>query len=90
MSQVSGTERITERALDLDRLLQLRLVVARFGEMETSEGKWKARVALARPVEELVQKRTSAAVKTSPKSLVEAAIVGGAGTKRARKARTND
>jgi len=55
--------------------------------VEASEGKWKARPAPTQPLDDLVQVRTSAAVKASLKRLVEAAIVGGAGAKRARKSR---
>ena len=57
--------------------------------VEMTEGKWKARPAPTRSVEELVRERTSAAVKASLKSLVEASI-GGGGAKRGRKSRTND
>lgn len=57
--------------------------------VEVTEGKWKARPAPTRSVDELVRERTSAAVKASLKSLVEASI-GGGGAKRGRKSRTHD
>ena len=58
--------------------------------VEATEGKWKARPAPTRPLDELVGERTSPAVKASLKSLVEAPIVGGGGAKRGRKPRAND
>ena len=57
--------------------------------VEVTEGKWKARPAPTRSVEELVRERTSAAVKASLKSLAEASV-GGGGAKRGRKSRTHD
>lgn len=47
MSQVSGTEQRTPPALDLDRLLKLRLVVARFGEMDLAKW-WNTKGQLGR------------------------------------------
>ena len=53
--------------------------------VEATEGKWKARPAPTRSVDDLVRDRTSSAVKASLKSLVEAPIVGDGGAKRGRK-----
>jgi hypothetical protein len=58
--------------------------------VEATEGKWKARPAPTRSVDDLVRERTSSAVKASLKSLVEAPIVGGGGAKRGKKPRAND
>jgi len=58
--------------------------------LEASEGKWKPRPAPTRAVDELVQERTSAAVKASLKSLVEATMAGGGGAKRGKKSRAGD
>jgi hypothetical protein len=58
--------------------------------VEATEGKWKARPAPTRSVDDLVRDRTSSAVKASLKSLVEAPIVGGGGAKRGKKSRAHD
>jgi hypothetical protein len=56
--------------------------------VEGADGKWTARKAPARPVEELVRERTSAAVKAALKSLLEAPVATG-GSKKARKGKGN-
>jgi hypothetical protein len=45
--------------------------------VEGGDGKWKARVQPTRPVDELVRERTSAAVKESVQSLLQAGSSGG-------------
>jgi hypothetical protein len=52
--------------------------------VEGSDGKWTARKAPTRPVEELVKERTSPAVKAALRSFLEAPVAAG-GAKKARK-----
>lgn len=50
--------------------------------IEDAKGKWKARSRPTRPIEELIAERTSPAVKAALRSLIEAPVAGGTGTKR--------
>jgi hypothetical protein len=47
--------------------------------LEGQDGKWRPRPTPARPVEELVRERTSSAVKTALKSLLEAPVAASGG-----------
>ena len=55
---------------------------------EGADGKWKARSKPTNPVDELVQERTSAAVKAALKSLLDAPVASG-GNKKPRKGKSN-
>ena len=57
--------------------------------IEGSNGKWSARETPTRNVDELVRERTSPAVKSTLKSLLEAPLQSGAARK-TRKGKTND
>ena len=56
--------------------------------VEGSDGRWKPRSTLARPIDDLVLERSSSAVKAALKSLLEAPSSSGA-TKRVRKGKTH-
>ncbi|MGH8655725.1 MAG: hypothetical protein ACREYE_27695, partial [Gammaproteobacteria bacterium] len=50
--------------------------------MEDAGGKWKPRPEPKCPIEELVRKRTSSAIKVALKSLIEAPAIAAAGRRR--------
>jgi hypothetical protein len=53
--------------------------------IESADGKWKARTTPLRPIEELVNERTSSAVKAALKSLLEVPTASGNGRARGRR-----
>ena len=54
--------------------------------MEGDDGKWKARSAPMRPIQELVRKRASFAVKAALKSLLDAPVTSATGSRARRRA----
>jgi hypothetical protein len=56
--------------------------------VEGDDGKWSTRKSPTRPIEELVAERTSPAVKSALKSLIEAPVAAG-GSKKTRKGKSH-